>query len=238
MGGILCGHTCVCAVELEPYRRKILLQRQRDGILPRFPIWDDVTTFDGKPWRGRVDIVCGGFPCQDISVGAGPRAAGIKGKRSGLWGHMARIIDEIRPNHVWIENSQVLVSRGLGLVLSDIFRLGYDAKWGVVSARNAAGPHLRERIWIYASNAHKVRQFKGIKQSRFLATEIGPGTQWNGRVARSGGHALENWGWTYNATFERVDDGMGRRMDRVEAAGDGQVPAVVKLAWDTLTGEL
>lgn len=67
LGGMLLGHTTVCAVEIEPYCRKNLLQRQRDGILPRFPIWDDVTTFDGKPWRGLVDIVCGGFPCQDIS---------------------------------------------------------------------------------------------------------------------------------------------------------------------------
>ena len=96
---MLLGHTCVCAVEIEPYCRKVLLQRQRDGILPKFPIWDDVRTFDGKPWRGRVDVVCGGFPCQDISVaGSG---AGIEGKQSGLWRDMARINlrsgTEIRP---------------------------------------------------------------------------------------------------------------------------------------------
>ncbi len=71
LGGILLGHTCVCAVEIEPYCRKVLLQRQRDGILPKFPIWDDVRTFDGKPWRGKVDVVCGGFPCQDISIAGG-----------------------------------------------------------------------------------------------------------------------------------------------------------------------
>jgi DNA (cytosine-5)-methyltransferase 1 len=66
LGGILLGHTTVCAVEIEPYPRRVLLQRQRDGILPKFPIWDDVTTFDGTPWRGTVDVICGGFPCQDI----------------------------------------------------------------------------------------------------------------------------------------------------------------------------
>jgi len=71
LGGMLLGHTTVCAVELEPYCRKVLLQRQRDGILPKFPIWDDVTTFDGKPWRGKVDVVAGGFPCQDISSAGG-----------------------------------------------------------------------------------------------------------------------------------------------------------------------
>ena len=71
LGGILLGHTCVCAVEIESYCRAVLLQRQRDGILPKFPIWDDVRTFDGKPWRGLVDCVCGGFPCQDISTAGG-----------------------------------------------------------------------------------------------------------------------------------------------------------------------
>src|SRR5262245_9952095 len=106
LGGILLGHTCRCAVELDGYCRRVLLQRQRDGLLPRFPIWDDVRTFDGTPWRGRIDIVCGGFPCQDISAGRpgawrDPRGdvrkwdgAGIEGERSGLWGQMARIVGE------------------------------------------------------------------------------------------------------------------------------------------------
>lgn len=79
MGGMLLGHTTVCAVEIEEYPRQVLLQRQRDGILPLFPIWDDVCTFDGKPWRGKVDIICGGFPCQDIS------AAGNGGQLNPDW---------------------------------------------------------------------------------------------------------------------------------------------------------
>lgn len=83
LGGMLLGHSCVCAVEIEPYCRKVLLQRQRDGILPKFPIWDDVRTFDGRPWRGKIDVVCGGFPCQDISCAG--KGAGIGGARSGLW---------------------------------------------------------------------------------------------------------------------------------------------------------
>lgn len=66
LGGILCGHVPVCAVELEEYPRAVLLQRQRDGILPWFPVWDDARTFDGRPWRGHVDIIAGGFPCQTL----------------------------------------------------------------------------------------------------------------------------------------------------------------------------
>ena len=68
MGGKLLGHKCVCAVEINPFCRKVLLQRQRDLVLPKFPIWDDVNTFDGRPWRNIVDVVCAGIPCQKVSV--------------------------------------------------------------------------------------------------------------------------------------------------------------------------
>lgn len=132
LGGILLGHTCVCAVEIEPYCRKVLLQRQRDGVLPRFPIWDDVRTFDGKPWRGKVDVVCGGFPCQDIS--AAGRGAGIEGERSGLWKDFRRVVCEVGPQFVLVENSPILTSRGLGTILGDLVEMGYDSKWGVFSA--------------------------------------------------------------------------------------------------------
>ena len=112
-GGILAGellrHRTVCAVEYNAYARSVLLARQNDRTLAPFPIWDDVRTFDGKPWRGIVDLVSGGFPCQDIS--AAGRGAGIEGERSGLWGEMARIICEVRPRFVIVENSPKLTSR-------------------------------------------------------------------------------------------------------------------------------
>jgi DNA (cytosine-5)-methyltransferase 1 len=149
LGGILCGHRTVCAVEIEKYPREVLLQRQRDGILPEFPIWDDVRTFDGKPWRGKVDVVAGGFPCQDISCAG--KGAGISGERSGLWGEMARIIGEIRPQYAFVENSPMLVGRGLGTVLGDLAEMGYDAKWGIVGAHHTGAPHKRDRIWILAN---------------------------------------------------------------------------------------
>ena len=148
MGGMLLGHTTVCAVEIEEYPRKVLLQRQRDGILPKFPIWDDVTTFDGKPWRGKVDVVCGGFPCQDIS--AAGKGAGIEGKRSGLWSEFARIIGEVRPRYAFVENSPMLVGRGLAVVLGDLAEMGYDARWCILGADDIGAPHRRKRIWILA----------------------------------------------------------------------------------------
>jgi len=151
LGGQLCGHTCVCAVEIEPYCRQVLLQRQRDGLLPRFPIWDDIRTFDGTPWRGRVDIVAGGFPCQDISVAG--KGTGITGERSGLWKEMARVIHEVRPRFALVENSPMLTGRGLGVVLGDLAEMGYNAQWGVLGAHHVGAPHKRDRIWIMAESS-------------------------------------------------------------------------------------
>lgn len=151
-GGILGGHSLgwktVCAVEIEDYPRKVLLQRQRDGLLQRFPIWDDIRTFDGRPWSGHVDIITGGFPCQDIS--AAGKGVGIEGERSGLWGEMARVVGEVRPQFVFVENSPMLTSRGLGRVLGDLAKMGYDARWCVLGADDAGAPHRRKRIWILA----------------------------------------------------------------------------------------
>ena len=155
LGGKLLGWRTVCAVEWEPYPASVLCARQNDKILAPFPIWDDVRTFDGKPWRGIVDVVSGGFPCQDIS--AAGHGAGISGSRSGLWSEMARIIGEVRPRYAFVENSPMLTSRGLGTVLGDLAAMGFDARWGVVSAADIGAPHLRERIWIVGhANVHGI----------------------------------------------------------------------------------
>ncbi len=148
LGGLLLGWRTVCAVEIESYCREVLLRRQRDGVLPLFPIWDDILTFDGRPWRGKVDIITAGFPCQDISCAG--RGAGINGPKSGLWREAARIIGEVRPEFVLVENSPVITRRGLGVVLGDLAEAGYDAEWGVFSAAEIGAPHLRKRIWILA----------------------------------------------------------------------------------------
>ncbi len=150
LGGHLLGWRTVCAVEIEPYPASVLLARQNDGILPTFPVWDDVCTFDGRPWRGLVDVVSGGFPCQDISLAG--KGAGITGERSGLWSEMARIIGEVRPQFVFVENSPALITRGLGTVLGDLASLGYDCRWTVLGAAGVGAPHQRDRLWIVADS--------------------------------------------------------------------------------------
>jgi len=153
-GGLLAskmlGLRTVCAVEWDAYASAVLCARQNEGLLEAFPIWDDVQTFNGTKWRGIVDIVTGGFPCQDIS--AAGKGAGITGERSGMWKHFARIICEIRPRYAYIENSPMLVTRGLDVVLSDLAEMGYDAEWGVISAADCGAKHQRERIWILANS--------------------------------------------------------------------------------------
>ena len=148
LADLLLGHNPIGACEIEQYPRDVLLARQRDGILPNFPIWDDVCTLDGKPWRGTVDVLAGGFPCQDIS--AAGKGAGISGERSGLWKEYARLIEEIQPRFVFAENSPLLRTRGLGVVLKDLASLGYNARWGVIGARSVGAPHKRDRMWVLA----------------------------------------------------------------------------------------
>lgn len=248
LGGKLLGWRTVCAVEYEAYPASVLVARQNDGLLEPFPVWDDVRTFDGKPWRGIVDVVSGGFPCQDIS--AAGKGAGINGERSGLWSEMARIIGEARPRFALVENSPVLTSRGLGTVLGDLSALGYDARWGVVSAADAGAPHKRERIWIVA-HAPQLLGNGGDNNTR-----ISVGTQQVSQSRNDGGakdvaHAygaqlkgnecanpgLRGW-WETEPDVDRVANGVAARVDRLKAIGNGQVPQSLVLAWNILAREM
>ena len=153
LAGSMLGWRTVCAVEWDAYAASILVHRQNDGTLPAFPIWDDIQDFDPEPWKGCVDVVSGGFPCTDIScAGAG---AGIEGPASGMWRHMARIIDTIRPRYAFVENSPLLVGRGLADILARFAEMGYDACWGVLGARHSLAPHKRDRIWLVASDPNR-----------------------------------------------------------------------------------
>ncbi|HEX5328860.1 DNA cytosine methyltransferase [Sulfuricurvum sp.] len=177
LGGKLLGWRTVCAVERDAYAAQVLAQRQNDGTFEPFPIWSDVSSFDGYPWRGIVDVISGGFPCQDISsAGSG---CGLDGARSGLWREMARIIGEVRPPRVLVENSPLLTSRGGDRVIGDLTALGYDCKWGVIGAHNADAPHKRDRIWIVATRQcaehpiHKAIR-KSIRRNRIKRGSIDP----------------------------------------------------------------
>ncbi|WP_336017114.1 DNA cytosine methyltransferase [Acinetobacter pittii] len=186
-GGVLAsyllGWRTVCAVERDAYAAQVLAQRQNDGILEAFPIWSDITSFDGKPWKGIVDVISGGFPCQDISSAG--KGAGIEGERSGLWSEMARIISEVRPRYVFVENSPMLVSRGLARVISDLAKMGYDAQWARFSASNFGAPHIRDRIWIVGYSRSE-RLHTGWKNNgQYDRNFTSPANQYSRTVANS-----------------------------------------------------
>lgn len=119
---------------------------------PGVPVFDDISTLTNEVLHnagiGSIDVVCGGFPCQDISAAwDGP---GLAGKRSGLWFEFARIINEIKPRYAIIENVANLRKRGLDVVLQDLARMGFDADWAVIPAASVGAPHQRDRLWIVA----------------------------------------------------------------------------------------
>ncbi len=265
LAGTLLGWRTVCAVEREPYAASVLVQRQNDGILNPFPIWDDVRTFDGKPWRGIVDVVSGGFPCQDVSVAG--KGAGLEGERSGLWEEMRRIIGEVVPRYVFVENSPALTFRGLGRVLRDLAGMGYDARWGVLGAVDTGAPHRRKRIWILAHLSDTDQdgcnlEYKG--QSRSLQQALCPvvslgniggvdngkplgdakqvainGVVEQGRSKAHGkaGRSLATVWWKTEPELGRVADELADTVDRLQALGNGQVPIVAATAWRILAGK-
>lgn len=223
LGGKLLGWRTVCAVEIDAYARRVLLARQRDGVLPRFPIWDDVRTFDGRGWYGQIDVVTGGFPCQDISpAGYG---AGIEGEHSGLWLEMARVLGEVQPHYALVENSAALTTRGLDRVLGDLAAMGFDARWGVLGACHAGLDHRRERIWIAANSKRGEWRQQPHDGAR-------------GRMGRF--VEPPAWDSDWLAVFTRIrgtSDGLARNVDRTDTIRNGQVPAVAAMAWEVLAPE-
>lgn len=136
------GWETVWYSEIDPYACKVM-----EKNFPGVPNFGDITKIDGSKVPP-VDMLCGGFPCQDIS-GAG-KGEGLDGKRSGLWSHFARLISEIQPRWVLVENVPALRSRGLDRVLKDLCEIGYDAEWHCIPAKAIGAPHQRDRIWILA----------------------------------------------------------------------------------------
>jgi DNA (cytosine-5)-methyltransferase 1 len=226
LGGHLLGWRTVCAVEWEPYAACVLAARQNDGLLPPFPIWDDVQTFDGRPWRGIVEVVSGGFPCQDISIAG--KGDGLDGERSGMWRHMARVVGEVRPRYVFVENSPMLVARGLDRVLTDLATLGYDARWTVMGASDVGAPHQRDRLWIVASDSSQVRLERD--KPKFKVCKSEPSI-----------FSLGRWEQGWNALPKSIGlrslNGVAAGVDRLKAIGNGQVPLCAAAAWNYLNSK-
>jgi DNA (cytosine-5)-methyltransferase 1 len=139
--------------ENDAYARGVLLSRMAGGELDNAPIWDDVRTLRGEMLPG-IDIIFGGFPCQDISVaGSG---SGLAGERSGLFFEIVRIAEEVRPAFLFLENVPAIRSRGLARVCFELAHLGFNLRWTTVSAEEVGAPHLRRRWFLLAAHADRL----------------------------------------------------------------------------------
>jgi len=273
LAGQLLGWRTIAACEIDTWCRELLIRRQNDTTLPPFPIWDDVRTFPGLTFQGRVDVVSGGFPCQDVSL-AGPKreraqrelfpqGKHLEAERSGLWFEMRRVVEEIEPRLVFIENVTALRSRGLDRVLRDLASLGFDAAWDCVRASDLGAPHKRDRIWILASHPDRGR-CEGERLTEHhaeqgprgnLPNRLGEGRRRPGEDApdamldRPQGRRGEGsanplglrrggpWAETQPPLLS-VADGPPGRVDQLRAIGNGQVPIVAAAAFRMLRARL
>ena len=242
LGGILLGWTTVCAVEINNYCRKILLQRQADGCLDSFPVWSDVRKFDGRDWANRVDIITAGFPCQPFSVAGKQRG---EADERNLWPETIRIIREVGPRFALLENVPGLLAHEyFGTILGELAEAGYDAEWTVLGADDCGAPHIRKRLWILAYADEPRLEGRELLSKR--ASELTAG---QGRVAHAersrqlqpqGGFRTQrrwlgnsSW-WSVEPDVGRVAHGVADRVDRLRALGNGQVPLVAAAAWTEL----
>lgn len=229
LGTKLLGFRCVGYVEANGYRREVIRQRVRDGYLDDAPIWPDVRTFDGRPFRGRVGIVTAGFPCT-------PAAA--PGKRRGrddpryLWPDTYRIIRECEPAAVLVENSPRVVPIGIANeVVDSLARAGFDAEWDYISAREVGADHERRRFYLIATHPDRIGLWQ---QSRRWRRPHGEDSLFASRDGAYGHAPSAREGFAQPGVC-RANDGIPCRMDRLAAAGDAQVPRVVVEAFYRLT---
>lgn len=226
---------------------------------PNVPIFDDVQTLNGDDIGQSIDVICGGFPCQDISLAG--KGAGLEGGRSGLWWEFHRLIKEIKPKYAIIENVSALRNRGLDQVLRSLAEIGYDAEWHCIPASAVGAPHRRDRIWIVAyANSDDGRAWSGPKSLDGQAwMESGGGSQ--GFFERETSQAVANadkfgtqisfegefsseqllrgsseaWGiavgecWTTEPDVGRVANGIPNRVDRLKQLGNAVVPQIPEL---------
>ena len=239
------GMKTVAFCEIEPFCQKVLRKHW-----PNVPIHEDVTKLTANDIAEPVDVICGGFPCQDISFAG--KGAGLAGERSGLWKEFARLIGEIRPRYVIVENVAALLDRGLGDVLGDLAALRYDAEWHCIPASHVGADHIRDRFWLIADDDGRRIRCNG---ERRLWSEIEMGSNASNSVR--GGLPRRVNGETNDEDARRVNarprfafdasiafprqyrnhqpvmgrgvHGISNRVDRIRALGNAVVPQIPEM---------
>lgn len=230
------GFRTVAFCEIDPFCRRIL-----EKHWPNVPRYDDIRTLTADRLKAdgiAADVICGGFPCQDISS-AGLKV-GITGERSGLWVEYARLIRELRPRFVIVENVSALLARGLDRVLGDLAEIGYDAEWHSISAADVGAPHSRERVWIIAyphqngePTSPEHDEARGMPADGAADAEC-----WQQQVAlylARAGRKRESLPWDRVWPDEDsplgmgVDDGLPERLDRLSRLGNAVTPEIPEI---------
>ena len=240
------GSRTVWQVEQNEFCQRVLRRHW-----PEAKLYDDIVGVGGNNLE-EVDILCGGFPCQDLSF-AGKRK-GLDGKKSGLWWEMWRVISELRPRVVCVENVTGLFTLGIREVLGSLAEIGYDAEWKVISAAQFGAPHLRRRVFIVAypngngcgqARNGRINQIDNVskgreeiqqgRSSQFTNTNktSSPGVRQSFRVEKKRSkfnNTFHRTGFEYWRTTQapspicRVDDGIPNRLAKLRALGNSIVP--------------
>jgi DNA (cytosine-5)-methyltransferase 1 len=242
------GFKTVAFCEIEPFPRKVLAKHW-----PKVPCYHDIRELTANRLAADgigVDLICGGFPCQDISTAG--KGAGMAGERSGLWSEYARLIGELRPQFVIVENVSALLSRGLADVLGDLAALGYDAEWHCIPASAVGAPHRRDRIWIvaypfsngcYNDGSRALRHKRDALSKPITLCQPGIWAERRDYVADANGSRLkerwEQWQltiqptqnrqWSVEPDVGRVANGVPSRVDRLKGLGNAVVPQIPEL---------
>jgi DNA (cytosine-5)-methyltransferase 1 len=235
--------------ENDRYAQAVLLSRMSSNEITRAPIWDDVRTLAGSSLPS-IDIIYGGFPCQDIS--AAGIGVGLGGERSRLFFEIVRLTEELSPRFVFLENVPAIRTRGLKEVVSAFADLRYDCRWTCVSAAEVGACHLRKR-WFMLAYAHgsdlrpqsgrsrrEKRQKKNVSRvdgsPRDDSDANGPGLESLGRSESGIARPVFYNGWVSQPTVRRRDNGIQDKSHRLKALGNSVVPLQAQTAFKRLCG--
>lgn len=259
LGSKLLRWTTIGYVEYEPYCQKVLKQRIADGILDAAPIFGDIRKFISEgyadAYQGMVDVVTAGFPCQPFSV-AGKRQG--ENDERNLWPETIEVIRRVRPRFAFLENvSALLAHKYVRRIFGDLAESGYDCRWKIISAAEVGAPHKRDRLWIYCYSDENRKSVctinaKASELSENVANSDGNRCEGFEQLSKhsekterretssfgSTGKLFNGIDWEKRASescFLGRDYGMAHRLDRLRAIGNGQVPTVVRTAWQRLT---
>ncbi len=239
------GFQTVAFCEIDPFCRRVLAKHW-----PEVPCYEDICelTADRLAADGiAVDAICGGFPCQDISIAG--QGAGLEGERSGLWFEYARLIGELRPRVVIVENVGALLHRGLDAVLGSLATLRYDAEWHCIPASAAGAPHERDRVWLvaYAHDGQRIQSQRAVCSGRDATSRGGEAMADTDKGHSFGRHSALQMGrlpiareveddgyarraqWSAEPGVGRVAHGVSHRVDRVGALGNAVVPQIPEM---------